>query len=156
MQRITISIDTALADALDEMAAARSYQSRSEAVRDLVRESIERWREDSDAKGPCVANFCYVYDRQIRDLPQRISDIQHEAHDLIVSSMVLRLDHFNVLETLVLKGVRERVVAFADRIRAERGVCLPTFSSIRVEVGDKHESPAHDHLGRHLHLTPTL
>ena len=44
MQRITISLDETLGEALDRMTADRAYGSRSEAVRDLVREGLERWR----------------------------------------------------------------------------------------------------------------
>ena len=37
MQRVTISIDEALGEAFDQLIAEQGYQSRSEAMRDLVR-----------------------------------------------------------------------------------------------------------------------
>lgn len=156
MQRITISLDEALGEALDSMAHARGYGSRSEAMRDLVRDGLERWRSEQSTGGHCVANLSYVVDRRVRDLPQRIAEMQHAHHDLVASSMVVRLDHDNSLETVVLKGTTEAVRTFADRIRAERGVRLGSVNLLEVMPTDTHrDSDGHEHDGHH-HLSPLI
>lgn len=154
MQRITISIDGALAQALDAMAEERTYTSRSEAVRDLVRDGLQRWRAEHGDIGHCVANLSYVFDRRIRALPQRLADMQHAAHDLVVSTTAIRLDHVNTLENVILRGSAQAVRHFADHVRAERGVRLSSFNMVAVAPGDAHDHPEdHNHHG-HLHLTP--
>ena len=44
MQRVTITIDDELMGELDRIIAARGYQNRSEAIRDLARAGISRMR----------------------------------------------------------------------------------------------------------------
>jgi len=154
MQRITISIDEPLAEALDAMAQERAYTSRSEAMRDLVRDGLERWRAEHAPMSHCVANLSYVFDRGIRSLPQRLADMQHAAHDLVASSTAVRLDHTNTLESVILRGSADAVRHFADHVRAERGVRLASFSMVQVEPGDAHDHPHDHHHHGHLHLTP--
>ncbi len=154
MQRVTISIDETLADAFDELVRARGYQSRSEGVRDLVREAVEAWRVEQPGEGSCVAILSYVYDRTIRALAQRLSDLQHDRHDLITSVTSTHLDHDHTLDSMLLRGPATTVRGFADQLRAERGVRFGVLNLIGVELDDRHHSPgAHDHAG-HAHLSP--
>lgn len=154
MQRITISIDDALAAELEQMVRVRGYQSRSEAMRDLVRATIERWRQEDSAAEFCVATLSYVYDRRVRALPERLSGIEHEHHDMVASSTTLRLDHYDSLVSVMLKGRSVKVQKLADQIIAQRGVRLAYVNLIAVEPGDSHDSPtAHHHHGQE-HLSP--
>ena len=154
MQRITISIDETLGATFDRLVTARGYQSRSEGVRDLVREAVEAWLAERPGDGRCVASLSYIYDSHTRSLPQRMSEMQHEAHDLVVCTTQLRLDHDHTLESVLLRGEATMVRAFADKIRAERGVRFGALNLISVDPGDHHDDPAaHSHTG-HLHLPP--
>ena len=154
MQRITISLDEPLAASLDDMSAARGYASRSEAMRDLVREGLERWRGETPAAAYCVGCLSYVVDRRVRSLPQRIAELQHAHHDLVAASTIVRLDHFNSLETVILRGRTEAVRAFTDIIRAERGVRFGSINLLQVNHHDEHhEADIHGHAG-HQHLSP--
>ena len=54
MQRVTITIDDELMTELDRIIAARGYQNRSEAIRDLARAGIREAGETLDAKRACV------------------------------------------------------------------------------------------------------
>lgn len=154
MQRITIAIDDELAATFDTLLRERAYKSRSEAMRDLLRHSIEQWRQEDRQSEHCAANLSYVVDRRLRNLPQRLADLQHEHHDLIAATSLIRLDHYHSLESVMLMGATESVRAFADRIRAERGVRFGFINLLDVEAGDAHD---HDHSHRHdghAHLSP--
>lgn len=155
MERITMSIDEALARAFDELIAARGYASRSEAMRDLLRREVESQRLAGEAKNAwCVASFSYVYNHHTRDLAERINAAQHARHDMVVSTMHVHLDHEHCLETTVLKGQAVAVRALADGIAAERGVRHAQLNLISVVMGDAHGLPgAHHHQG-HMHLVP--
>lgn len=154
MQRITISIDDNLAEELDSMAHRRGYASRSETLRDIVRAKVERWRQDDSAAEFCVANLSYVYDRRIRALPARLAELEHAHHDMVVSSATLRLDHFDSLVTVMLKGRSKDVQALADQITTQRGVRLAELNLIAVKPGDRHESEDDHHHSGHEHLSP--
>lgn len=150
MDRFTISLDEDLATAFDEFIRARSYSTRSEAVRDILRTHLQQSREQRDAKGACVANLSYVYNHHERELSERLATIQHAHHDLTISSMHAHLDHDQCIETVMLKGVVQQVRQFAEQIIAERGVRHGQVNLISVELGKPHSHGG----GAHRHLKP--
>ena len=156
MQRVTISIDETLARTFDRLVQTRGYQSRSEGVRDLVREAVEAWVEKPEG-GHCVANLSYVYDRTTRALAPRLSEMQHEAHDLVVSATQVRLDHDHTLESVLLRGDAASVRAFSDAVSAARGVRFGALNLISVDLNDHHDNlGAHHHHDTHAHMAPRL
>ena len=155
MQRVTISLDETLAEAFDSLSLARGYQSRSEAVRDLVRTSVEDSRLDAAEAGYCVACLSYVYDHQVRELAQRLISIQHDNHDLVIAATHVQLDHDTCLQSVLLKGPTAEIRALADGIRAQRGVKFGAVNLISVAPNDHHDGHGHEyeHAG-HIHLSP--
>ena len=152
MDRFTISLDESLATAFDELIKARGYATRSEAVRDILRTHLQHNREQRDAKGSCVANLSYVYNHHERELSERLTTIQHQHHNLTISTMHAHLDHEECIETVMLKGPIQQVRQFAERIIAERGVRHGQLNLVSVEL-----SKAHTHGGStHRHLSPHL
>jgi CopG family nickel-responsive transcriptional regulator len=158
MERITISLDEALAEAFDALIARRGYSNRSEAIRDLLREHLEADRQRAGEGGAahCVANLSYVYDHHERDLAERLTQLQHDHHDLTVATMHAHLDHDNCLESVILRGPIASVRAFADALTAERGVRHGQVNIVTVELANH----AHSHGYRprssanHVHLKP--
>ena len=144
VQRLTISIDDDLARAFDGLQRHRGYASRSEAVRDLVRQAVETARQDGAAGTQCVASLSYVYDYRVRDLADRLLEVQHAHHDLVVATTHVILDHASSLETMILRGPTDAVRELADRIRAERGVRFGAVNLVSVAPNDDHAN-AHDH-----------
>jgi CopG family nickel-responsive transcriptional regulator len=145
MERFTISLDETLAQAFDRLIRERGYANRSEAVRDMIRRELtkEEARGSEQEEAPhCVASLSYVYNHHERRLAERLTDLQHHAHDVVVSSMHVHLDHDNCLETLCLRGYSEEVRAFAEKLSAERGVRHGTLNLIPVET---EASPQHVH-----------
>ena len=74
MQRITITIDDALLTAVDELCARRGYGSRSEAVRDIVRDALAPFRAaETGESAACYGALSYVYSHGTRDLARRLT-----------------------------------------------------------------------------------
>jgi CopG family nickel-responsive transcriptional regulator len=145
MQRITLSVDDDLVDALDQHMRTRRYASRSEALRDILRGVKAGQRlGDGDrgkANGFCIATLAYVYDHETRDLGQRLTRSQHRHHDLQVATLHVHLDHESCLEVSVLRGPAKEVRALADETVSQRG----------VRHGQLHLVPADRARGRHSH-----
>ena len=154
MQRFTISLDDKLATEFDRLIAARGYENRSEAVRDLLRNELDRTRRETLPKGECVASLSYVYNHHERDLAERMMSLQHEHHDLTVSTMHVHLDHDHCLETVVLRGELRAVQRFADAVCAERGVHYGHVNVISVEAHEAHppQGAGTPSAGRKVHV----
>lgn len=133
MERITISLDRALAEAFDRLIRGRGYANRSEAIRDILRRELEAERLAREEAPHCVASLSYVYNHHERQLAERLTEQQHHAHDLVVSTLHVHLDHDHCLETVVLRGATEEVRRFADRLTAERGVRHGQLNLIPVD-----------------------
>jgi CopG family nickel-responsive transcriptional regulator len=150
MDRFTISLDENLATAFDDLIKERGYATRSEAVRDILRSHLQVSEQKRNQKGSCVAALSYVYNHHERELAERLTSIQHEHHELTVSTMHAHLDHEECIETVILKGSINQVRQFADEIIAETGVRHGQLNLISVDLGK-----AHTHGGStHRHLKP--
>jgi CopG family transcriptional regulator, nickel-responsive regulator len=151
MQRITITIDDDLLAAVDGLMAQRGYASRSEAVRDLLRATVDR-DAAAHAETPCVATLSYVFDHETRALAQRLMHAQHDRHDLTVASLHVHLDHDACLEVAVLRGASGEVAGFADALTTQRGVRHASLHMVPVTISEtRHRHGAAD--ASHTHLS---
>jgi CopG family nickel-responsive transcriptional regulator len=122
VERITITIDDELLATLDALCERRGYASRSEAVRDLVRAAALQDRAEGDGEAECFATLAYVYEHATRDLARRLTDRQHDRHDLSVATLHVHVSHEDCLEVVVLRGRIDDVRAMADSVLSQRGV----------------------------------
>jgi CopG family transcriptional regulator, nickel-responsive regulator len=150
MQRVTITLDDELMDDLDRIIAARGYQNRSEAIRDLARSGLEQAAVEVAASRHCVAALVYVYDHHARDLPKRLTQEFHHRHDLSQATLHVHLDEENCLEVTVLKGRGTEVQSFANHVIAERGVRHGHVVYVPTNGASSH-SPSHSHGSAHAH-----
>ena len=145
MQRITISIDDTLLDAIDRRCRDRGYASRSEAVRDIVREAtVEKDTEDASS-GPCCGVLSYVYDHDTRDLARRLTGTGHHHHDVSIASLHVHLDRQACLEVAVLRGRRDAMQAYADSVTTQRGVRYGRLNMIPETQDNETASTSHAH-----------
>jgi CopG family nickel-responsive transcriptional regulator len=151
MQRVTITLDDELMAELDAIIAARGYQNRSEAIRDLARAGIKEAAQDTDRKRDCVAALVYVYDHAARQLSKRLTSAFHDHHELSLASLHVHLDHDTCLEVTVLRGKTGDVQHFGEHVIAERGVRHGKLVRMPTEAPDKTREASHSHPGHHGH-----
>ncbi len=120
LTRFSVSMDSALLERFDEHIIQQGYPTRSKAVADLIRESLVRSQWTTGAE--VAAAIVLVYDHHKRDLTHQLMHIQHNAHDLIISSQHVHLDHDNCLEIVVVRGITSRVQDLANQLKAIKGV----------------------------------
>lgn len=118
--RFGVSIDEELLARFDELIAQMGYANRSEALRDLVRDRLvqQEWEAGEEVVGVIIL----LYDHHKRELSDRLTDLQHEHHDLILSTMHIHLDEDNCLEVLAVRGPGPEVQGLADRLIGLKGV----------------------------------
>jgi len=120
LYRFGISLDRELIEAFDRHIKGQGYQSRSEALRDLIRNELLR---KTTAEGGLVAGaIVMTYDHHKRELVNRLIDIQHDFHDLIISTQHVHLDHENCLEVIAVKGNAPDIEKLSSALKVLVGV----------------------------------
>ena len=127
LTRFGVSLDEELLEPFDALCTVKGYSNRSEAIRDLIRKALvaEEWQQ---ADGQGAGTLTLVYDHHKNDLARRLTQMQHDEHDIIIATLHVHLDHHNCLEVLLLKGEAARVRALADKLISCKGVKHGTFS----------------------------
>ena len=121
LSRIGVAIDSGLLKKFDDLIAARGYTNRSEAFRDLIRdELVGEASEVPDAE--VVGTLTLVYNHHVRLLSDKLTDLQHEHFDHILSTLHVHLDHDNCLEVLIIRGKAQRVKQIASALISTKGV----------------------------------
>jgi len=116
-----VSIDAELLQRFDSFIADKGYENRSEAFRDLIRDRLVG--SVVVAGGALVVGtVTLIYDHHTRLLPEKLTDLQHESHSIVISTLHAHLDHENCLEVVVLRGKSRDVQKLADRLISTKGV----------------------------------
>ncbi len=119
--RFGVSIDSQLIKKFDARIERKGYATRSEAIRDMIRDSlVEQEWESHDRE--TVATITIVYNHHTRELEHALTDLQHKSYRQIVSTLHVHLDAHNCLEVLVVKGKSHEIRKIADRLIGTKGV----------------------------------
>ncbi|MFH1407205.1 MAG: nickel-responsive transcriptional regulator NikR [Candidatus Omnitrophota bacterium] len=118
--RFGVSLEDELLRKFDKLIRRRKYTKRSEAIRDLIREALikEEWR----GKGRVAGVITLVFDHHKRELVNRLTDIQHDYQDMVISAQHIHLDHDNCLEMIAVRGNPERISELKNKLRSAKGV----------------------------------
>lgn len=122
LMRIGVSLPEKLLTRFDEIILQRGYSSRSEGIRDAIRNYIVHYEWMSDVQGERVGVITLVYSHSQRGLVDNLTEIQHEFGSIIQSSLHVHLDHDNCLEVVVLRGEGRDVRKAAEMMMALKGV----------------------------------
>jgi CopG family nickel-responsive transcriptional regulator len=119
--RIGVAIDEDLLGQFDEMLARKGYSNRSEAFRDLIRDALVR-EETTGPEREAVGTLTLVYNHHVRQLADKLTDMQHDHFREIISTLHVHMDHDNCLEVLVLRGRAGAIRQIADKLVSTKGV----------------------------------
>lgn len=159
MQRFTVSLDDDLAELFDQYLHRYSYSNRSEAIRDLIRKKLEIDQLDHSSEGHSIGTITYVFNHKERELATRLARIQHQNHDLLISTLQVHLDHDNCLETLVIRGPTRELRAFSENLIARPGIrhgqiyLLPVVFEVASHSHNSLSASREPH--QHVHTHPT-
>jgi CopG family transcriptional regulator, nickel-responsive regulator len=121
LSRIGIAIDSDLLARFDRYIARQGYTNRSEAFRDLVRDRLVTVTTE-DPRALVVGTVTLVYDHHSRLLPEKLMDLQHEHHEVVLCTTHAHLDHDTCLEVVILRGESKRIQKLADLLIGAKGV----------------------------------
>ena len=147
LSRIGVSIDSDLLRDFDRFIEKKGYQSRSEAFRDLIRDCLV----DSAVVAPnafVVGTVSLIYDHHARLLPEKLADLQHRHHGVVISTLHAHLDGDNCLEVVLLRGKSKDVQELAGLLISTKGVQHGRLVMSSPETASPHLHP-HSHPHSH-------
>ncbi|MFQ5867251.1 MAG: nickel-responsive transcriptional regulator NikR [bacterium] len=118
--RFGVSVEKELLTKFDKHIKEKDYPTRSKAIGDLIRENLvkKEWVEGREIVGAITL----VYNHHKRELVNRLTDVQHNFHQIIISSQHVHLDENNCVEIVVVKGKPKQVEKLAYRLKSTKGV----------------------------------
>ncbi len=120
LARLSFSLEQPLLERLEALRKEAGYANRSEFLRDLIRARLvdRAWELGEEA----VGTITLVYDHHARGLTDRLTDLQHDHHELILASTHVHLDHHHCVEVILVRGRAARIRAIADGLKRHKGV----------------------------------
>ena len=121
VSRFSVSVSPKLLKQFDDMMADKGYENRSLAVADMIRDKlVEHHQRLSNEE--IAGTITLVYDHHKQHVQAALTEIQHDHHEVIISTVHVHLDHHNCLEVLVVRGKAGVVKKIADELIAAKGV----------------------------------
>lgn len=121
VSRISISLQPALFDELDDMVAKRGYASRSEAISKMISEQLVQHQQQL-GRQIMAGTITLIYDHEKPGLQSRLMKIQHNYLKEIISSQHVHLEQHHSLEVLLVQGPGFRLKRIADELITCKGV----------------------------------
>jgi CopG family transcriptional regulator, nickel-responsive regulator len=148
LTRTGVALDSELLKRFDRLIRSEGYDNRSEAFRDLIRDRLNDSSLQS-GNGLVVGAVTLIYDHHSRLLPDRLMELQHEYHDVIISTVHSHLDHDMCLEVVVVKGLSGKVQELGNRLIGLKGIqhgkLVMSSPEAYVRRPAKHSHHSHPH-----------
>lgn len=145
LSRIGIALDSDLLKRFDRSITERGYTNRSEAFRDLIRDRLIS-EQAAVPDSTVVGTVTLIYDHHSHGVSEKLTELQHAHHELVVSTSHAHLDHDSCLEVLIVRGKSAEIGQFADQLISLKGV-----QHGRLVMTVPQHSPAHKHAHGHSH-----
>jgi CopG family transcriptional regulator, nickel-responsive regulator len=157
--RFGVSAEEDLLASFDRLIAAQGYGNRSEALRDLMRDALVRSHMETPppGKSAVLGSLTLVYDHHARDLTDRMANIQHEHHGLVISVLHVHVSHDDCMEVVAMRGRADDVRTMAESLLSLKGVkhgkLFMTLPSrvIVDQPGTADHKHSHSHSATHSH-----
>ena len=121
LTRFGMSLNSALLDRFDKLISRTGQKNRSEAIRDLIRDALVRYDWEQE-RGEKVGTITLIYDHHAGDISEKMTELEHHYHQIVISQMHIHLDHDNCLEVLAVRGEAADIYKIANKLIGMKGV----------------------------------
>jgi len=136
IERIGVSLETALLKVFDKVIGEKGYKNRSEAIRDLIREDLSKQKIEHK-KAPAIGAVFLVYDHHTAHISTVFKKLQHHRPIKTISCIHVYIDSHNCLEVLLLRGLACDINKAGEKMISLRGVKHGYINLVAIE-NNKH------------------
>lgn len=145
LSRFSVSLEADLLEAFNKFVRDGAFATRSEAIRQLLRQTLTRDAFEGDDR-EVTATLTLVYDHHRPHLVEKLLELQHRHPGQVIASMHVHLDHDRCMEVIVLRGAGKDLRNLAASLRGLKGV-----HTGELTLAETAESPEHHHGHGHNH-----
>jgi CopG family nickel-responsive transcriptional regulator len=121
VSRISVSLQESLLQQLDEMVVERGFESRSQAIAEMVSRQVTAHKKERGSE-IMAGTITLIYDHSTPRLQKTLADLQHEHVSEVISSLHVHLMHSQTLEVILVQGPAADLQLLADKMITNRGV----------------------------------
>jgi CopG family nickel-responsive transcriptional regulator len=120
LKRFGVSLESDLLSELDKLVIQNRFPNRSQAIRFLVKKNRieEKWESNEEVTGAIII----TYDHHIKELHEKVNNLQHEYHCLILAGQHIHIDDHNCIEVIAVKGEALKLIKLANKLKALKGI----------------------------------
>jgi CopG family nickel-responsive transcriptional regulator len=121
ISRISISLPQELLTELDQMVEDRGFDSRSQAIADMIHQQITAHKRHV-GDDIMVGTITLLYDRSTPHLQRQLADLQYQHIAEVISSLHVHLADNRVMEVILVQAPAKLLEALANELITLRGV----------------------------------
>ncbi|MBO7476038.1 MAG: nickel-responsive transcriptional regulator NikR [Campylobacter sp.] len=130
--RFSVSLPSELFVEFDKRVENLEYSSRSEYVRDLIREKMVQDEWNTGSKEKMLGVLCIAYSHHQSDLVMQMLELEHHAKVEIICTNHLHVDHENCMESINLRGTADEIEKFSAKIAGLKGVKFAKLTKVAI------------------------
>ncbi len=136
MKRISITLPKKLLNEFDEILEETGYSSRSEGIRDALRNYILEHSSLNGLKGDVAGTITMIYDHDEHRTLEKLTEFQHEFSSIIDSSLHIHLDQKHCLEVIVVRGNSKKIKTLVNKLSTTKGIKRAKLTISSSEIPD--------------------
>ena len=125
--RLSLSLPQPLLERLEGLMQQQGYTNRSEFVRDMIRDHLVA-HEWQNAQHETLGTVTLVYNHHIRQLSEKIVELQQHYYNSILAATHVNLEHKLCAEVILIRAPAVQIQQLADHLRQQKGVLHATLS----------------------------
>jgi CopG family nickel-responsive transcriptional regulator len=137
VSRISMSLPETLLCDLDRMVEERGFDSRSQAIADMLYQSLVEHKSDV-GQDVMVGVVTLFYDNSVTGLQKQLADLQFRHIAEVISSLHVHLMHNQTMEVILVQGPAHKLRVIADEMTSRRGVISGKMHLIAALIPQLH------------------
>jgi CopG family transcriptional regulator, nickel-responsive regulator len=137
VSRISMSLPETLLCDLDRMVEERGFDSRSQAIADMLYQSLVEHKSDV-GQDVMVGVVTLFYDNSVAGLQKQLADLQFRHIAEVISSLHVHLMHNQTMEVILVQGPAQKLRLIADEMTSRCGVISGKMHLIAALIPQLH------------------
>ncbi len=120
LKRFGVSLEEDLLEVLDQYVNTNGFANRSQGIRFLIEKNVaeQKWQCNHIVAGTIII----MYDQGKKEIASKISDIQHNYTDVILSSSQYYVNQNFCMHIATVMGKAHRLTELSDRLTTIKGI----------------------------------